>query len=375
MNPPVRGGGWRKWWPQSWLLRLAVGLLLLVTAPFAYLIGYGLMQGYAVGNALVHLFPLHPTPIAKNPDLPRVAQRVTWVADLQDRNLSESSGLTASTAADDLLWSVNDSGNHPDLYAFDTTGASRGTWRLEGAENVDWEALDSFVLDGNPYLIIGDVGDNFRWRDDVTLYLVREPEVLDAQAAELQESPLPLSVTARLAIDYPQGPRDCEALTVNVAADTIWLLSKRHYPPELYSVSLSALFDDRPAATVDLVQELAHFPRPAEIDHLEVEQPQFRHTPTGMDFEHPWLLVTTYQHALLYDIEHLGEIPRQIRLPSVGQREAISFARNNDKVAYITRERFERRGVADLFKVEWADADTDPFVGSLVQTPAQGTRR
>ena len=73
-----------------------------------------------------------------------------------------------------------------------------------------------------------------------------------------------------------------------------------------------------------------------------------------MDYNAGRLLITTYQHALLYELSQLDQAPWLIRLPSIGQREAISFPREGGNVAYLTRERFEGRGVADIFEVRWS---------------------
>src|SRR4051812_27032138 len=64
---------------------------------------------------------------------------VTQVALTGGRNLRESSGAAMSRDHPGLIYTIEDSGNQPKLFAFDTTGADRGTWVVANATNVDWE--------------------------------------------------------------------------------------------------------------------------------------------------------------------------------------------------------------------------------------------
>ena len=44
--------------------------------------------------------------------------------------------------------------------------------------------------------------------------------------------------------------------------------------------------------------------------------------------------------------------PLRVRMPAGGQREAISFGPSVSDTLYVTRERPDKKGVADVFKVE-----------------------
>src|SRR5215213_6897100 len=56
---------------------------------------------------------------------------------LEADDIKESSGLTASECQD-VLWTHNDAGNGPFIFAMSPEGKHFGTWRVENAENVDW---------------------------------------------------------------------------------------------------------------------------------------------------------------------------------------------------------------------------------------------
>lgn len=173
--------------------------------------------------------------------LPGLAPAAQWsepdIAGLvTDRAIAEMSGLAASHAFPGHYWAINDSGSPAELYLVDARGRHRGTVRVEGAPNVDWEDLAGFELDGRRYLLVADTGDNGGLRQELQLYVFEEPTTLDApvQPAWVQR------------FRWPDGPRDCEAVAVDAAAGEVLLVSKKRVPPELMRVPLKP-GGDRPA--------------------------------------------------------------------------------------------------------------------------------
>ncbi len=340
------------------LLRLikfvVLTLLLMVVGFFSLFALYGWQAGHDVGSGLVHLFESELAPVTENPALDNVPwQRVSWLGDIKNRELSESSGLAASTLHPNVLWSLNDSGNEPKLYAIALDGADLGAWSVDVDQAVDWESMDAFVYEGVSYLVIGDTGDNFRWRGSVSLVVVPEPTELVVGD--------PIRVAWQVTYHYPNGYRDSEAMAVDAQAGFAYVLSKRHNPAELYRVPL---FADREVAAEQLA-ELIHLPKPTAEEFEEDPNANYRHTPTGMDLAGHRLLVTTYKDAFLYDLRDMRLPPLKLGLPTLGQREALTFAHNKDDVAYISRERAEGKGVADLFQIKFRL----PPVLSSSQTP------
>jgi hypothetical protein len=59
--------------------------------------------------------------------------------------------------------------------AIKADGGRLATMALAGAENIDWEDLDAFDLNGKHYLMVADTGDNGGIRKQLTLYVVEEP--------------------------------------------------------------------------------------------------------------------------------------------------------------------------------------------------------
>ena len=158
--------------------------------------------------------------------------------------LTEASGVAQSTRAENVFWSQNDSGNDPLLFAYDSTGASLGVVRVNGAQNRDWEAIAIGPCATGSCLYIGDVGDNSARRDEVTVYRIPEPMPTDTISAP----------AVALHLRYVDGPHDVESMIVT--ADTsIVLFSKRPMTDRdgrermalVYRVSQSAWLIDQTA--------------------------------------------------------------------------------------------------------------------------------
>ena len=96
-----------------------------------------------------------------------------------------------------------------------------------------------------------------------------------------------------------------------------------------------------------------HLPRATTVDlKEEPEIGKYRRMTTGMDIGGTRLALTTYQDIYLYDMEDFAKAPLLVPMPLIGQRESIAFDRNTNATAYVTRERKEGVGVADIFKIE-----------------------
>ena len=89
--------------------------------------------------------------------------------------LTELSGLAVSGLQQDHHWALNDSGHAASLFELDENLNLVREIAISQVLNRDWEDLASFQLDGIPYLLVADTGNNFRLRSEVSLILLREP--------------------------------------------------------------------------------------------------------------------------------------------------------------------------------------------------------
>jgi hypothetical protein len=158
-------------------------------------------------------------------------------AEIQDRSIKEASALAASRQFPGIYWTLNDSGNDPYLFAFDEQGRSRGTFKVDGADNLDWEALQIGPgRDGGFALYVGDTGDNDGVRRDSTIYRVPEPQPLPPQSGRPRAQN-----TARaeaFKITFPGESRDTEAMIVHPATGQIYLLSKESGNSRVFRVPM-----------------------------------------------------------------------------------------------------------------------------------------
>ena len=169
---------------------------------------------------------------------------------LDDRMLPEASGLAVSSDGK-RLYHVNDSGGGPFLYVSGLSGGGVRRVKLEGVALQDSEALTALRLNGEPSVVVGDIGDNQLRRTTVDLYAFRERD-LDADAA-----PASGHVRAR----YPDGPHNAEALAAGPDG-SIYVFTKSwaenlrgSAPTRIYRLTYEA-WADSSVATFEPVGEI-----------------------------------------------------------------------------------------------------------------------
>lgn len=144
----------------------------------------------------------------------------------------EASALAASRRHPGLFWTVLDSGNEPVLILLDSAGTVRGRVLLRAA-NHDWEAVALGACPAGVCVYVGDIGDNRARRARVVIHRLPEPgpDALQAGRAEDLES---------LAVEYPTGPRDAEAIGVTPAGDLLIVTKGLASPIEAFRVPAGA---------------------------------------------------------------------------------------------------------------------------------------
>jgi hypothetical protein len=185
---------------------------------------------------------------AASTPLPLGPAQAVQLATLEDRRIDESSGLVASRRNPGLLWTHNDSGDLPLVYALDRAGRSRGTWRVEGAQAIDWEdiAAGPGPAQGQSYLYAGDIGDNDRAREFVVVYRFPEPEVSATEAPPKEARRAGPAEAIRL--KYPDGAHNAEALAVHPTTGDLYVITKASAEAGVYK--LAAPFDPKAVNTL-----------------------------------------------------------------------------------------------------------------------------
>ncbi|MBI3081316.1 MAG: hypothetical protein HYY94_00080 [Gemmatimonadetes bacterium] len=192
----------------------------------------------------------------------RTPSLVERTGTLRSPPLSESSGVAVSRRHPGVLWTHNDSGDGPMLYATNLAGDDLGRYLVPGATNYDWEdiALARCPEQPRDCLYVADTGDNNERRRNVTLYVVPEPGARPQPAADDE----PARVTARaraVRVRYPDGAHDVEAMWVEPDG-SVQLVSKGTYGPIFrYLVPRAAL--DHDTATAERLERLPVVPQRA----------------------------------------------------------------------------------------------------------------
>lgn len=285
---------------------------------------------------LVALLCVAPARALELPAAPfGAAQVVGTIADLR---LNEISGIAASRRADGRYWVHDDSGNEPFLYALDARGALLGQVRIDDVANVDWEDIASFVLDGTPYLLVADSGDNAGTRGHYELAVIAEPAL--PLLAHAHAAP-----AWKIRYRFPDGAHDCEAVGVDATTQTVILVTKRTDRPQVYTLPLRPRGDGEQVAT--RIATITAIPKPTAAERaLRLNAARYGHEPTGLDIDptgHRAALLT-YRNAYVF-MRAAGQSwaqtftgkPELLRLPLLPQAEAIGFDREGRSL-FVTGE-------------------------------------
>ena len=192
----------------------------------------------------------------------------------QSPRVVESSGVAVSRAYPDVLWTHNDSGDGPYLYATDLRGTDRGALLVPGAQAIDWEDISlgpcPFAFRDKPRascIYLADTGDNLEFRPFVTVYAIPEPPPPERASDTLGVTNAPAVLNLR----YPDGSHDVEAVYVSPRDTALYFISKgarRGSGIRLYRVDRKAWRAPSDTATsivvAALVQTLDIKPDPEE---------------------------------------------------------------------------------------------------------------
>lgn len=256
---------------------------------------------------------------ATPPDL-----RPVVIGKLQDKNIREASGLARSQRDGSTLWVINDNGADEWVHAISPRGARLGEFDLKKAKNKDWEDLASFELDGTPYLLVADIGDNDAKRKSRTLYVVEEPAAKKNDKAK---------IAWRVTFRYPDGPRDAESAAVDIDNRRALILSKRDIPPVLYEVPLDTEDDEK--VTAKWLGTIRSLPPPTRQDvEFAPKTKDWHWQPVGMDISADNLaaVILTYRAVYYYErqpeqdwFDALNTRPRRVSIGNFRNAEAIAF--------------------------------------------------
>ena len=141
------------------------------------------------------------------------------VGEFANDAISESSGLALSEQHEGILWTQNDSGDSPRIFALGQNGEARGIINLGGASARDWEAMGMGPCGSQTCLYIGDIGDNNAERDDITIWRIVEPTPTGGGTSQI-------ATAEGIRVLYPDGAQDAEGIAVDPLTGDLLLIEK-----------------------------------------------------------------------------------------------------------------------------------------------------
>ena len=264
--------------------------------------------------------------------------RAEYAGAFTDPDLAEVSGLAASRTHRGLYWAHNDGGNDAELIAIRGDGSRVATFSVRGVENVDWEDLASFELDGRHYLLVADTGDNGGIRKTLELAVFEEP-------AQLKDGDS-LRLAWTISFRWPDGARDCEAAAVDAAAGKVLLVSKKRVPPELFELPL------RPGAGLQTAPRVATRGGIAQPDQAQLRKNpvygRYRSQVSGADLSpNGRVLAVLNYHAVHMYVRNPGQdwaqalsaAPGRLDFPWLPQAEGIAFSLDGRSLLVASEQR------------------------------------
>lgn len=256
----------------------------------------------------------------------------------------EASGLAWLAAPGIVFAHDDDSVTH--LYAWQPDSGRAYTIDLPGVTNRDWEDMTLIPReDGNPWVVIGDIGDNRARYPAVALLffeLVPPPDPAGFFSARF---------LGQVPFVYPDGPRDAEALVYDPNDNKLIVISKRASPPALYGLPLPepGAFPARGSEprTATFLGELDTIPPPSPEELLANPQTgRWSAQPTGAAIspDGSTLAVITYNDLHLFSrgeneswAEAVARPPLTLNVIRLRQTEAVTWTADNHSLA-ITSE-------------------------------------
>jgi hypothetical protein len=127
----------------------------------------------------------------------------------------------------------------------------------KGATAQDWEDIAVWKdgKSGTSYLYIGDIGNNSKKREFLTVYRIPEPVIRPEQAATTKQHPAESQPAQAIRLKYPEGNFDAETLMIHPQSGDLYLVTKV-LGASAKVFKLKAPFMQQPEATLVYVADI-----------------------------------------------------------------------------------------------------------------------
>ena len=259
---------------------------------------------------------------------------VSQVGKLDAKDIQESSGLVASRRHPDILYTHNDRGGAPVIFAIRPNGSLVKQFRV-AAKLTDWEDIST---DDAGRLYVANTGNNTGNRDTVEVHRLAEPN-LDPKAVgkkskarknDTRASENRLRVEHTWRLRFPGRPFDCESLFIS--GGHAYVVSKVAEAGQRAGMYRFPLDDGKAELTFEKVADLPIHRRA---------------TGAGISADGRRLAIVTDGELCLFDIAGdpaaAGRVePTRVPLPDK-KIEAVTFTRDGVLMTAESREVFAYR--------------------------------
>jgi hypothetical protein len=257
---------------------------------------------------------------------------------VRDARLTELSAAASVSYRRNELWAINDGGNGNILFRISQKGEVLQSVSLAEFPNIDVEDMARFTQNKRQYLVIADFGDNGAVREELGLYVYREPKQTDAN----------LALEWKVRYRYPDRRFDCESIFISDGY--AYLITKRTSPAQLFRVPLAKARSDEVRIAEALGPVLGLRGASAESDDaVSPNQTTYADQPTGAAKRCDGLEFVLLTYGALYRFPRLpnqswqaavasNRKPTQILLPPTLQAEAVAYSKNCKDVIVLSEK-------------------------------------
>jgi len=175
--------------------------------------------------------------------------KITITGQLQNKVMSETSGIAASGINNELFYVHNDSGDTSRFFVINAEGKLFNTIYYmgdkalrRGVDDCEDIAVGPGPKPGKSYIYIGDIGDNSFYKKAIVIYRIEEKaRLLDGTDTKAKATPIYLR--------YPDGPKDAETLMIDPLEKLLYIVSKRGDAVGVYTAPLKATPGDTTTLT------------------------------------------------------------------------------------------------------------------------------
>jgi hypothetical protein len=155
------------------------------------------------------------------------------LAELKEKKLVEVSGLATSVNNPGMMWTINDSGNDPEVFLIDLETNIKQKYTLTGIANRDWEdiAVGPGPDPSKSYVYVAEIGDNMAIYGYKHIYRFEEP-VLGTKQKDVA-----IANFDTITFSLSDSKRDTEALLIDRKTKDRYVVSKWSDPVYVYKIS------------------------------------------------------------------------------------------------------------------------------------------